>query len=108
MKFFIIILLLVFSIEIVANPFSAKRSPQKIEILKKPNKKEEKITLGVAYMHYLGTLSSRNENFAIIIFRNLRYLSKKGEKIFNYDLIEIKNEYILLTKDGEKYRVNKK
>ena len=107
MKFFIILILLVFSNEIIANPFSAKSSPQEIEEARKSTEKAEKIIRGVPYMHYLGKLNSKNENFAIIIFRNLRYLSKKGEKIFNYDVIEVKNEYILLIKEGKTYRVDK-
>ena len=66
------------------------------------------IIQGIDYMRYLGMLEAQGKFFAIIIFRNRRYLLEKNEKIFGYGLIKLENEYILLNKEEIKYRINKK
>jgi hypothetical protein len=104
MKIVAIIILVFFYLELQANPFASKSKPP--PVLKPKQEKKEVPLESVPHTHYLGKVEIDKEYFGIIVFQNRQYLLKDNEKFYDFSVIELKNEYILLEKEGELYRID--
>ena len=104
MKPIIIIILFFFWFALQANPFASKKN---LPAVKKTQLKQNKVkdSKTILDIYFLGKIEAGDTVFGILIFEEKQHILQINEKLLDFKVIRIENEYILLSKYQQIHRI---